>query len=329
MFKQKSLEDLIREHVFLGNISNTGFYQFKCPCCHDYKVRAGLKFEGGVVQYNCFNCGRKPAYTENSGVISKKMRECLLALGIPDQEINNTVNVAFFNKDASDQNITLDKITKKSIVVPTISLPSNSFRLNSTDEFKDEQEAINKYLRGRMIDPNSYPFYFSSDDYFKNRVIIPFYKNKKVIYWQARSIDDIGERYLNCTISKNAVFFNYDKLFSWSELPLFIVEGVFDALSVDGVGTLGSAINEEKIEILNSSTRRKIVVVDRDSNGKKVGELALANNWEITFAPEGCDINKSIITYGRLWTIYELMNNIPKTQFEAQTKINLNCKGKK
>jgi hypothetical protein len=53
---------------------------------------------------------------------------------------------------------------------------------------------------------------------------------------------------------------------------------------------------------------------------------AIEHGWDITFTSGDFDINKSIIKYGRLWTIYNLMKNIPKNKFEAELRVNLLCK---
>ena len=327
MFNAQSLESLIRDKIFLGPISNTGYYQLKCPCCNDYKVRAGFKFDGNSVHYSCFNCGLKPVYFENSGEISKKMREVLIAFNISNDEIDRIVNVAFFNKAENGGTITLESLTKsRGTGTPETKLPSKSKRLGTTSSHLDLQHDIEEYLKSRFIDPHSYPFYYSENPFYDRRVIIPFYRNKKIIYWQARSIDsDVEPRYLNCEMPKTAVLFNFDQLQSWSDLPLFVCEGVFDALPLNGIATLGSALNDEKIELLSKTKRRLIFVIDRDANGKMVGEVAIKHNWDITFAPENHDVNKSIKTYGKLWTIYELMKKIPSDKINAQLQLNLNC----
>lgn len=327
MFESRSLESLIRDKVFLGPVSNTGYHQLKCQCCNDYKVRAGFKFDGGAIHYSCFNCGLKPQYTENSGDISKKMREVLNAFGITNEEIDKVVNVAFFNRSEESENITLDSLKKtRGTETPATKLPSKSKRIGKDDSNKELQQDIEKYLTSRFIDPHSYPFYYSENPFYNRRVIIPFYRNKKIIYWQARSIDnDVEPRYLNCEMPKTAVLFNFDQLSSWSDLPLFVCEGVFDALPLNGIATLGSALNDEKIELLSKTKRRLIFIIDRDANGKSVGETAIKHGWDITFAPENHDVNKSIRTYGRLWTIYELMKNIPVDKINAQLALNLNC----
>jgi len=323
----KTVESLIREKVLLGKVSNTGYHTLKCPCCNDYKTRGGFKFENGNVYYACFNCGLKPMYEENVGKMSKKFREVLNAFDIKDSEIDNIVNLAFFKEKVDEAApITLESLKKSMTITPAVvKLPPNSVRLGSTPENKDYQNRLSDYLKDRRIDPNGYPFFYSLHPKMMDRVIIPFYRSKNLIYWQARSIIDESPRYHNCEVPKTTVLFNSDQLSAWTDLPLFVTEGVFDALPLNGIATIGSALNDEKLELLNKTKRRLIFVIDRDVNGKKVGEIVLSHGWDITFAPEGTDVNKSIRTYGKIWTVYELMKNIPKTPFEATLRLNLNC----
>lgn len=324
----KTIESLIHEKVLLGPVSNTGYHTLKCPCCNDYQRRGGFKFDGGMIYYACFNCGLKPAYEEDSGHMSHKFRKVLNDLGIKNAEIDEIINVVFFKeKKVVDESalITLASLKKPVITEVDVKLPPKSTRLGSTGEHTDYQAKLNKYLNDRCIDPSSYPFFFSIEPKLINRVIIPFYRSKKLIYWQARTIVDDRPRYRNCEVPKTSILFNVDQLTSWSDLPIFVTEGVFDALPLNGIATLGGALNDEKLELLSKTRRRLIFIIDRDVIGKKVGEIALAKGWDITFAPEGTDVNRSFQTYGKIWSVYELMKNIPKNKFEANLRLNLNC----
>lgn len=133
----------------------------------------------------------------------------------------------------------------------------------------------------------------------------------KVIFWQARTIlPGVKPRYMSPSVVKDAVLWGYDNIFKNYDQPLFITEGIFDAEPLDGIALLGSKLNEAKLEILNRSKRRKIVVVDRDDNGSALAEMALQHGWEITFTALGAgDVNKSIQTRGRLLTIWDLLKN--------------------
>lgn len=327
MIKQQKLEDVIREKISFGNPDVRGFYSLKCQCCNDYKVRAGFKFENGTIGYNCWNCSATGIYEEFSGSISRKMRKILNDYGIEDSEINAVVNSAFFFKKEESETLTLAALKKINTNTPTIPLPPNSHRLGSIDSHLDLQAKLVQYLVDRKIDLDKYPFFFSTHERFKDRVIIPTYRNANLIYWQARSIHDSEKkRYDNPTTPKDAVIFNIDRLNSFSDLPLFVSEGVFDAMMFDGVAMLGSKFTDAKLELLSRSRRRLVFPIDKDGNGKKLADAVLAAGWEITFVPNGAtDINQSVQRFGRAWTAQQLIKNIPKNRDEAELAIKLNC----
>lgn len=327
MIKQQKLEDLIREKISFGNPDVRGFYSLKCECCHDYKVRAGFKFENNTIGYNCWNCSTTGIYEEFSGSISRKMRKILNDFGIDDSEINAVVNSAFFFKKPEQETLTLAALKKVNTNTPTIALPADSFRLGTVDVALDMQVKLVEYLVGRKIDLDKYPFFFSTLDRFKDRVIIPIYRNGNLIYWQARSIHDWEKkRYDNAITPKDAVIFNSDKLNSFTDIPLFVSEGVFDAMMFDGVAMLGSKFTDAKLELLSRSRRRLVFPIDKDMNGRKLAEAVLSAGWEITFVPDGAsDINRSVQRFGRAWTAQQLVKNIPKNADEARLAIELNC----
>lgn len=325
MIQQAKLEDLIREKIPFGSPDSHGFYSLKCQCCNDYKVRAGFKFENNTIGYNCWNCGTTSRYEEFSGNISKKMRGVLNAYDIDDSEISSVINTAFFKVKEEGQTITLKELVKVNTNTPPISLPDKAMRLGGTSEFLDYQEKLVTYLIDRKVDIIKYPFYFSVTDRFMNRVIIPFYRNGKLIYWQARSISqDEKKRYDNAPVSREAVIFNIDKLNQYSQLPLFVSEGVFDAMMFDGLATQGSKLSPAQIDLMSKSTRRLVFVIDKDDNGRHNAETVLRHGWEIAFAPDG-DLNKSVQRFGLTYTANELMKSIPKDSDAVKLALNLNC----
>lgn len=326
--QQLKLEELIREKISLGRTDSRGFYSFKCQCCNDYKVRAGFKFDNNTVGYNCWNCGTTGKYEEFSGAISKNMRRILNAYDIDDSEISTVVNSAFFfKKDNESENISLADLIKVNTETPTIQLPDKTFRLGGTLEFLEYQEKIVSYLSDRKIDINKYPFYFSLSERYINRVIIPFYRNGKLIYWQARAIDDNKRRYENAVVSREAVIFNVDALYNHTNTPLFVTEGVFDAMMFDGVAILGSKLCPAKLELLKKSTRKLIFVIDKDKNGKHLASEVIKNGWKIAFSPDGtADLNSGVQQYGLIYVANQLVKSICKNSDAERLSINLNCK---
>jgi hypothetical protein len=327
--QQLKLEDLIREKISLGKTDSRGFYSMKCQCCNDYKVRAGFKFDHNTIGYNCWNCGKAGKYEEFSGKISKNMRSILNAYDMDDSEISTIVNSAFFfKKDEESATISLASLTKINTVTPAAEFPPKTFRLGGTSEFLEYQEKIVSYLLSRKINIDKYPFYFSLSERYINRVIIPFYRDGVLIYWQARAIDENNKkRYENAMVSREAVIFNIDKLYNHTNAPLFVTEGVFDSMMFDGVAILGSKLTPAKLELLKKSTRKLIFIIDKDKNGEHLAKEVIKNGWKIAFSPDGTeDLNRSVQRFGLIWSAIELVKSICKDSDAERLSINLNCK---
>jgi len=305
---QAYLGDLIRDRVPLGRLSGTGFHEQRCAMCHDHSARAGWKIEPDSVFYNCYNCGFKAWYEEGTGNFNRWMKELCRANGITDAELQAIGATLFFNKGQAEKEITLDSLKKVSLHTPEVGFPDRTMRLGS-DGHDALQEPLIEYLIKRKVDPLK--FYFSLDPAHLRRVIIPFWRDGKLIYWQSRAIDnDVKPRYRNCSASKDAIIYGYDHLFSYEDGPLFATEGCFDAESIDGICILGSSLNAAKIELLHKTKRRIIFVVDKDKVGTALGDTVLKENWEVTRVNEdSTDVNDSVQKFGKAFTMYTLMKN--------------------
>jgi hypothetical protein len=321
--KQAYLGDLIRERVALGRLGNTGFYEHRCQLCNDHSARAGWRLEPDEVFYNCYNCHFHASYEEGTGKFSRWMKEVLAANGIVEKDVQAITSTLFFNKDTTEKVLTLDSLTKKvNLHTPEIEFPSRTFQLGSTGN-DGHQEPLIEYLLGRHVDPLR--FYFSLEPAHLRRVIIPYWRDGKLIYWQSRSIDrEVKPRYRNCPIAKDAIIYNFDLLNQYSDEPLFVTEGAFDAETINGICILGSSLNAAKIELLKRTRRRIIFVIDRDSNGSDLGEDVLRQGWELTFVdPNADDINDSVCKFGLIYTIYTLIRNATTKSKGVQSKMQL------
>lgn len=325
--KQLLLQDLIETCVPFRKL-NTGWLAGKCALCSDYKERAGFKFEHGNIVYNCFNCGVSAVFEEGSGKLSSKFKKICDAYYIDSEEISKVLGSSLFSKEAvKEQTITLNSISSKSPGFRSIKQPSSWKPLGKVLEHEDYQIKLIKYLEHRKVNVAEHDFFFSLEDKFKDRVIIPFYKNGTLFYWQARSINSQEKkRWENAPCSRDGVIFNPDALQRRTALPLFVSEGIFDAFMFDGISLLGSHISS-KLDILRTTSRRCIFVIDKDSNGKALAEEVLKYGWEITFAPHLTDdINHSVQRFGKIWTASQLLANICKNRDDAELKLRLYCK---
>jgi len=319
------MEDLIKQNVRFEGRSK-GWEHCKCKRCNDYKVRASFKFEENKISYNCFNCGVSPSYTKNSTFLYKEFREVLNAFGISDPEIDLVLGKNFFSQDQ----LVLAK-KKAESKIAEVPLPLNSYRVTQINQDDPWTIVASEYLGLRSLALSSHPWYLSPHLEFRDRLIIPYYKDGKVIYWQARSFNEKSKkRYTNPNIPIEPILFGYEELEKYTDAPLFIMEGVFDAISISGVGMLGSKLYKQRIEAFTKCRRRKIFVIDKkdkQNNGYNLGCDVLKNGWEITYisGDNDLDVNKAVCRFGKLWTIQNLMENATGG-FAGQLALEMFCK---
>jgi DNA primase len=138
----------------------------------------------------------------------------------------------------------------------------------------------------------------------------------------------ITPRYKNPSVEKENIFFNMDEIYRYTNEPLFVTEGPLDALSIgkNAVALLGSTLSEFRKRELNKAVRRKIIfVIDKNSNGYKLGQKVLNQEWFVTCFPDNVDdSNHALQLYGRLWMINYISTSAVKG-FEGQILLEIRC----
>jgi len=89
-----------------------------------------------------------------------------------------------------------------------------------------------------------------------------------------------------------------------------VVEGVFDALSVNGLAVLHAEINDAQVKLIRSLGREVIVVPDQDEAGMKLVDRATELGWAVSMPewPAGVkDVNDAVICLGKLATLITIM----------------------
>lgn len=309
-----NLEELIRNHVQLKAATKKGFHPILCKICNDHGLkgpRAAFKFENESILYRCFNCGFIASYKSTDKFISKKMKEVLNSFGIPEElyreiQFNNYIN---YNNNEDVY------IPSKDFTPNIIQLPNNFYYLKDAKDDDKIAELARYYLEDRGIDPESYQFMLSDskDVKWKHRIIFPMYKDNNLIFYIGRDmIGKAKKKYEAPSEDKSKVLFGFDNLFHKWDSPLFIVEGVFDAHVIDGVAIMGNDLSEGQIYWLNRSTKRKIYIPDKFGKGYIAAKKAIKQGWEIStpdFSSKIKDINDAVIKYGRLHTIYNILQH--------------------
>lgn len=330
-----TLQEVIRQHIQLPSTTNArGWFPVLCRVCNDHGKkgpRAGFKFDGTAVGYNCFNCGHSavfdPAYSK---VPSKDMIEVLRAFDIPDTEWKKVSYDAFIHN--------YSKTIKEYTTTEPNEVPLPRFFYKLTDDPNDEwcQYSI-EYLADRGIDWTTYPFYCVRKDSHPDnhrwygRLIIPILKGDKIVFYLGRDITDLHhKKYLNVNVPRDNVLYGYHNLLVYTDEPLYVVEGWFDAYSLDGVAIFGNKMTQQQIQWLNRSHRPKVVIPDRYGKGHLLAEQAVSLGWNVSFLElnDSCkDVNEAIQRYGLLYTLKTIVDNTCEGN-HALVMTNMYCKEK-
>jgi DNA primase len=120
---------------------------------------------------------------------------------------------------------------------------------------------------------NQEPFFFCETGPYQNRLIIPYLHEGRMIFFQARALyPDQEPKYLNFRGAKSSSIlypFDYE-----SQEPLYVCEGVMDALSLKALGynattTISCFVSKEQINQLKFYNGPIVVSYDNDQAGLK------------------------------------------------------------
>jgi len=283
----------------------SGWISFNAVCCHhngtttDTRHRGGMMINEGV-SYHCFNCGFKTSW-QSGRIITAKFRKLMRWLNVPDDMISKCSLEALRLKENSEYKSKIELVPK----FIDKSLPPDSMKIGGV-ECHEEMLSAMQYIASRGFYLDDYDWYWSSA--YPNRLIVPFYFNKKLVGFTARLLRDGKPKYIS--EQQPGYVFNFDRQLE-NRKYVIVCEGPFDAISVDGVALLGSDISEHQKNLINQLKREVIVLPDKDAAGKKLVEKAIENNWSVSFPNWDSDVkdaNDALLKYGRLSTLYSIIS---------------------
>jgi len=330
------LESIIKLYVHPLVPGNKGWFKTRCMVCNDHQpgtsgfkgLRGNFLLDGNILAYNCYNCGIKTKFDPmTSNGFSKTFIEIFKSFNIPETEYNKVLinNLGNYKKKSNIKQQLIDIEPKK------IKLPEHFYLLKDAD---DKWATIARhYLKKRLIEPDGHEFFLSTGKgkygkKWKGRVIFTVYKDSKLVYYQGRAlINSLIRKYETPAVDKCNILYNYDALQSYSEKPVFIVEGWFDAVLINGVAIFGKYLSKEQIMWLSKSPREKVIIPDKFGDGQQLANQAINLGWSVSFPEFGnCkDVTDAMIKFGKLYVIDSIMKNIKKS-VEAQICVKLYCK---
>ena len=295
----------------------SGWISFNAPCCHhnghtaDSRQRGGLisNTDGGI-SYHCFNCGFKASWQPGRNV-SHKLRKLLQWLGTPDDIINKVS----FEVMRENEGIAVQERTIQLPSFNTVPLPESARKIQDwADYCALEPTGVDKnlikifeYMKERNLFIDDTDYYWTPELGYRDRLIIPFYYEGRIVGWTARSVlADKKPKYLS-EVQPGFVYGLDDQ--RPNKVFTIVCEGPIDAIHVEGVALLGSELKDQQALLINRLSKDVIVVPDRDKAGKKLVEDAISQKWNVAMPDWSSDVNDigdAVAKYGRLYTLHSI-----------------------
>jgi hypothetical protein len=242
-----------------------------------------------------------------------KARKFLQWLNVPGEEIERINLESLKHKSIvgllNERQEVVEKLS--SIEFEDCDLPADTHPLT---------DAAQQYLNDRHISLD-YPFLYKTMP--RPGVVIPFTHNNRVVGHTTRFLDDRTPRYIQ-DIQPGYVFGTDLQREGWQWA--IVVEGVFDALAINGLAVLHAEINDAQVRLIRSLGRDVIVVPDQDDAGMKLVDCAIELGWAVSIPewPNGCkDVNDAVIQLGRVGCLLTIL------QAKETSRIKIEMKRKK
>ena len=304
--------------------TSSGWQSFNATCCHhrghkaDRRMRGGIKFDGQTNWVmHCFNCSFSCSFTMGK-TISPKTRQFLEWSGIDSEQIQRWSLESLQHKDLLDFTVTRKK--KDPIKFKSKELPDGELLdIDNPVHFK-----YIEYIEKRNIRYDSYPFLVTPNERGRNgnRIIVPYTYRNKIVGHTSRYLDNRIPKYIND--QQAGYVFNMDiQKPEWQ--VCIVTEGIFDALSIDGVAMMHDDISSEQAQLLATLNKQIIVVPDRDKTGLKICDRALELGYSVSlpnWEPDNKDTNDAVVRYGKLPTLLSILQSatMSKIKIEIQRK---------
>ena len=301
----------------------SGWTSFDAVCCHnrgesrDDRKRGGILVNSdGGFQYHCFNCNFKAGWSVGK-LLSNNTRSLFKWLGLSDADVSKLGLVALKLKDnlpVAKKELNFELVEKP---LPDECFPIDTWISEGVQE-AELLDVISYLVDERKVGWDWYNWHWSSTPGFRDRVILPFYHEGKIVGYTGRKIKPGKPKYL--TDAQPGYVFNLDKQ-TRDRAYVIVVEGQFDAIAVDGCAIMHNEPNEVQVLRLNALSKEVIVVPDRDKPGAKMLKAAIDNKWSVSLPPWGDevkDVADAVKKYGRLYVLTTILHYRESNEVKIQ-----------
>ena len=304
----------------------SGWTSFNAPCCvhnnenADTRGRGGVIYEGDLVSYHCFNCGFKASWQPGRN-LSYKFKKLLEWLNAPDADITKlALDVMRENEGVEVQQHRVEMPTFGTVHLPEGAEPLSKHQWAEAGQLDENIVKVFQYMLERNLSIEDTEYYWSPKLGYRDRIIIPFYYEGRIVGYTARTIGESKPKYL--TDSQPGFVYGLDEQRPDKVFTL-VCEGPIDALHIEGCALTGSDIGDAQALLLNKLGKDIYVVPDRDRAGAKLVEQAIEQGWHVSM-PEWesgiNDIGDAVSKYGRLYTLYSIANSAESSPLKIRLR---------
>lgn len=254
-----------------------------CPYCHrENKMGVNLS----LFRCNCFRCGEHPSPAQ-------------LIMDVEGLDTYYELIKLLNNGQFTELQFTETKVElseSKNVYLP------EGFRLINQGNSK-LSEVFRSYVHSRgfqVPELSKQGIGYVTKGSLFGYLIIPFYYQGVLKYYNARKVIGNGPRYNNPTkditgLGKEFIIFNHDALEMYRSV--FICEGAINALTIGprGVATMGKSISRYQLnEFIKSPVAHFIILLDPDATDQALNlalKLVQFKKVKVVILPEGKDVN--------------------------------------
>ena len=188
------------------------------------------------------------------------------------------------------------------------------------DESNPEHKKFADYINDRGLSVSDYPFMITPTDEGRNsnRIIIPYTMDGKIVGHISRYLDNRIPKY----IKEQQVGYVFGLDLQKPEYEVcVVVEGIFDALSINGCALTHDTISDEQAELLRRLNRKIIIVPDLDKTGMTICDRALELGFHVAipnWTEEIKDTNDAIRKYGKVPTLLSILQSATNNKIKLE-----------